>query len=281
MRYVHTLASLVYVCRMSSKPIALVTGVAIAAGVAAGYVIAAWFNRRRLSGKRHSSQNLLGLEHQWRQIVILLGPPGAGKGTHAPKIVDQWRIPQLSTGDMLREAVANGNEQIKEIMASGGLVSDEIVIELIKQRINKIDAGWGFILDGFPRTVPQARALDKMLAESGEHVTRVIELNVPDSVLEERICGRWIHPSSGRTYHLKFNPPKSFEKTKELLDDVTGEALTQRSDDNATALKKRLHTYHEQTEPILAHYATREIVHRVNANQGIDNVWWGIREAMH
>ena len=257
------------------------TALAVVAGVTAGYLISSWWNRRRLQGKRHSSQNLLGLEHQWRQIVILFGPPGAGKGTHAPKIVGKWRIPQLSTGDMLREAVANGNEQIKEIMAKGGLVSDDIVISLIKQRINKIDAGWGFILDGFPRTVPQARALDKMLAESGEHVTRVIELSVPDELLEERICGRWIHTKSGRSYHTKFNPPKSMAVNGTMVDDETGEPLIQRSDDNATALKTRLHAYHEQTEPILAHYATREIVHRVNADQGIDKVWYGIQEVMH
>lgn len=254
---------------------------AVVAGVAAGYVLSTWWSRRRLDNKRHSSQNLLGLEHQWRQIVILFGPPGAGKGTHAPRIVDKWRIPQLSTGDMLREAVAAGNEQIKEIMAKGALVSDEIVIGLIKERIHKMDAGWGFILDGFPRTVPQARALDKMLAESGEHVTRVVELSLPDEVLEERICGRWIHGPSGRSYHVKFNPPKSLAVNGKMIDDITGDELTQRSDDNASALKNRLKAYHEQTEPILAHYGSRDIVHRVNANQSIENVWWEIKEAMH
>ena len=262
-----------------SSPVS--TAIAVAAGLVGGFVLAKYIAERKIIRRKGpSSQNLLGLEHQWRQIVILFGPPGAGKGTHAPRIVDQWRIPQLSTGDMLREAVANGNEQLKEIMSRGGLVSDEIVIGLIKERINKMDAGWGFILDGFPRTVPQARALDKMLAESGEHVTRVIELNVPDEILEERICGRWIHSGSGRSYHVKFNPPKSMAIDGKMVDDITGEPLSQRSDDNASALKNRLKTYHDQTEPILAHYGSREIVHRVDANQDIEGVWNDIRMAM-
>jgi adenylate kinase len=213
--------------------------------------------------------------------VILFGPPGAGKGTHAPKIVNEWKLPQLSTGDMLRESVANGNEELKAIMSRGGLVSDDIGIQLIKDRIRKIDCGWGFILDGFPRTVEQARALDKMLAESGEHVSKVVELNVADEVLEERICGRWIHSASGRSYHVKFNPPKSMTQPgSPMLDDLTGDKLTQRSDDNVDALKTRLKTYHEQTEPILDHYASRDIVYRVDASRGIDDVWKSIENAM-
>ncbi len=232
--------------------------------------------------ERKKSSQQLGLENQWRQIIILFGPPGAGKGTHAPNIVSRWKIPQLSTGDMLREAVANGNEEIKGVMSSGGLVSDNMVIGLIKDRIRKMDAGWGFILDGFPRTVPQAHALDKMLAHSGEHVTRVIELAVPDEILEERICGRWIHSGSGRSYHVKFNPPKSMsQEGSPMLDDETGEPLTQRADDNADALKNRLKAYHDQTEPILKHYESRGIVYRVNANQSIDGVWDDIVDCMN
>ncbi len=257
------------------------TCVAAAAGLVGGYVVSKIMERNSLRRCKRSSQNLLGLEHQWRQIIILFGPPGSGKGTHAPKIVEQWKVPQLSTGDMLREAVAEGNETVKAIMAKGALVSDDVVIKLIKDRIRKMDSGWGFILDGFPRTVAQARALDKMLAESGEHVTRVIELAVPDAVLEERICGRWIHQKSGRSYHVKFNPPKSMVGPDgPMLDDITGEPLTQRSDDNADALKTRLHAYHDQTEPILAHYGARNIVHRVNADQSIDGVWSDINSAM-
>jgi adenylate kinase len=260
----------------------LYTCVAAAAGLVGGYLLSKALEKNGLRRSKKSSPNLvLGLENQWRQIIILFGPPGSGKGTHAPRIVDQWKVPQLSTGDMLREAVAAGNQTIKEIMAKGALVSDDIVIGLIKDRIRKMDAGWGFILDGFPRTVAQARALDKMLAESGEHVTRVIELAVPDSVLEERICGRWIHPGSGRSYHTKFNPPKSMTGPDgPMLDDATGEPLTQRPDDNPVALKNRLHTYHDQTVPILDHYGSRNIVHRVKADQSIENVWEDIQQAM-
>lgn len=160
------------------------------------------------------------------EILILLGAPGCGKGTVCPKLVSEFGMVHLSTGDMLREAVANGNTKIKEIMASGALVSDDIVIGLIRDKIANRGERRGFILDGFPRNVAQAEALDKMASEKGERVTRVIELNVPDEVLEERICGRWIHQSSGRSYHVKFNPPKSLhERNGAMLDDLTGEPL--------------------------------------------------------
>merc|ERR1712217_319727 len=181
--------------------------------------------------------------------MILFGPPGAGKGTHAPKIVEKMNAPQLSTGDMLREAVAAGTEvgkKAKSVMESGGLVSDEIVIGIIQDRIKQQDCGWGFILDGFPRTLPQAKALDDMLMTGNrEKVNAVIKLNVPDEVLEERICGRWIHKASGRSYHVKFNKPKSYDGVSKpsadnMKDDKTGEALYQRADDTAEALKKRL-----------------------------------------
>lgn len=216
------------------------------------------------------------------EILILLGAPGCGKGTVCPKLVSEFDMVHLSTGDMLREAVANGNTKIKEIMASGALVSDDIVIGLIRDKIANRRGRRGFILDGFPRNVAQAEALDKMASEKGERVTRVIELNVPDEVLEERICGRWIHQSSGRSYHVKFNPPKSLhERNGAMLDDLTGEPLSQRPDDNASALKKRLATYHEQTVPILDHYAPSNIVHKVKADQSIDAVWNDVKAAMH
>merc|ERR1719482_2282036 len=216
-----------------------------------------------------------------RNILMLFGPPGAGKGTHAPKIVEALKYPQLSTGDMLREAVAAGTEvglKAKAIMASGGLVSDEIVIGIIKDRITAADCALGFILDGFPRTVAQAKALDTMLAESKEKVSKIIEFQVPDEVLTERICGRWIHKASGRSYHTKFAPPKSYDGSSDpsaenMKDDETGDALMQRADDTAEALVKRLEQYHSQTIPILQHYSADCYIAKVNANQDIDAVW--------
>jgi adenylate kinase len=218
-----------------------------------------------------------------RNILILFGPPGSGKGTHGPKIEDLLGIPQLSTGDMLRAAVAAKTEvgmKAKAVMNAGGLVSDDIVVGIIRDRIKQEDCRFGFILDGFPRTLPQAEALDKMLAEEGARVTRVVELNVPDSVLEERICGRWIHKKSGRSYHVKYAPPKSMRKDwrgsiipDSMKDDVTGEPLIQRADDTAQALKKRLAGYHGDTVPILKHYEPNGIVKSVNANQSMNGVW--------
>ena len=165
-----------------------------------------------------------------KTVMILFGPPGAGKGSQAPKIVETLGIPQLSTGDMLRAAVAAGSEvgkQAKDVMASGGLVSDELVVSIIKDRITEEDCKGGFILDGFPRTVEQAKMLDAMLETSGDKVSLVLALEVPDEVLTERICGRWVHKASGRSYHVKFAKPKSLgegDKPSEttMLDDETG-----------------------------------------------------------
>jgi adenylate kinase len=218
---------------------------------------------------------------QWRKVTILFGAPGAGKGTHAPKLVEKFRIPHLSTGDMLRAAVAAQTEVGKKaqaVMASGGLVSDDIVVGIIRDRIKEQDCGWGFILDGFPRTLPQAKALDEMLADGGESVSRVIQLQVPDEVLEERICGRWIHKKSGRSFHVKFAPPKSLKagmtpSAETMRDDATGEALEQRKDDTAEALVKRLAEYNEKTMAIVAHYAPTGVVFAVNGNQKADKVW--------
>ncbi len=222
--------------------------------------------------------------------MILFGPPGAGKGTHGPKIEDLLGIPQLSTGDMLRAAVAAQTEVGKKaqaVMKAGGLVSDEIVVGIIRDRIKEEDCKFGFILDGFPRTLVQAKALDKMLAEEGACVTKVIELQVPDEVLEERICGRWIHKKSGRSYHVKFAPPKSMKVGADgkplpasMKDDETGEPLMQRPDDTASALVKRLQGYHNETVPILNHYAPNGIVKTVNANQKMDGVWGEVLESL-
>ena len=223
-------------------------------------------------------------EKQWRKIVILFGPPGAGKGTQAPKVVAKLQVPHLSTGDMLRAAVAAQTEVGKKaqaVMKAGGLVGDDIVVGIIRDRIQEMDCGWGFILDGFPRTLPQAKALDEMLAESNERVSTVCQLSVPDSILEERICGRWIHKSSGRSYHVKFAPPKSLKagqtpSAANMRDDETGEALMQRKDDTAEALKKRLSEYHSKTTPIVNHYEPTGVCVKVNANQGADKVWAAI-----
>lgn len=220
-----------------------------------------------------------------RTILMLFGPPGAGKGTHAPKIVEKLATPQLSTGDMLREAVAKGTEigkAAKKIMSEGGLVSDDIVVGIIKDRIAEPDCCKGFILDGFPRTVKQAEMLDALLAKTNEKVSSVIELSVPDSILEERICGRWIHKASGRSYHVKFNPPKSLAgrtpSVETMKDDDTGEVLMQRPDDTAEALVKRLQAYHDETVPILTRY--KSCAHKVKANQSMDKVWSDLEKVL-
>jgi adenylate kinase len=191
---------------------------------------------------------------------------------------------------MLRAAVAAQTEVGKKaqaVMKAGGLVSDEIVVGIIRDRIKEADCKFGFILDGFPRTQAQAKALDEMLAEEGAAVTKVVELQVPDEVLEERICGRWIHKKSGRSYHVKFAPPKSMKLDSDgkpivdsMIDDETGEPLMQRADDTASALVKRLAGYHGETVPILKHYGPYGVVKTVNANQDMDGVWAEVLAAL-
>jgi adenylate kinase len=222
-----------------------------------------------------------------KTIMILFGPPGSGKGSQAPKIVDTLGIPQLSTGDMLRAAVAAGSDVGKEadgVMKSGGLVSDNLVVSVIKERILADDCTKGFILDGFPRTVVQTQMLDSMLKASGEKVTYVIALDVPDEVLTERITGRWIHKDSGRSYHVKFAPPKSLGEleasAETMLDDETNEPLMQRKDDTEEALKSRLENYHAQTVPILAHYEPAGIVTKIDANRLPSDVWTSIETVL-
>jgi len=158
-------------------------------------------------------------------------------------------------------------------MAQGGLVSDDLVVGIIKNRICEVDCRGGFVLDGFPRTIEQARMLDQMLLDKGEQVSAVVELRVPDEVLEERICGRWIHKPSGRSYHVKFKPPQVSGK-----DDETGEALVQRPDDTAEALVKRLEGYHAQTMPVLGHYKAK--VKTVDATQTPDKVWLDVQAVL-
>jgi len=180
--------------------------------------------------------------------LILLGAPGAGKGTQATFIKEKYNIPQISTGDMLRAAVAAGTElgvAAKKVMDAGGLVSDDIIIGLVKDRLKQSDCANGYLFDGFPRTVPQADAMK----EAGVTIDYVLEIDVPDSAIVERMSGRRVHQPSGRTYHVKFNPPKV-----EGRDDVTGEALIQRDDDKEETVKKRLSVYHEQTEVLVGYY---------------------------
>lgn len=180
--------------------------------------------------------------------VILLGAPGAGKGTQAQFICQRFGIPQISTGDMLRAAVKAGSElgkQVKEVMDSGGLVSDGLIIGLIKDRIAQDDCAKGFLFDGFPRTIPQAEAL----LEAGVELDCVLEIAVDDEEIVARMSGRRVHPGSGRVYHVQHNPPKVDGK-----DDVTGEDLIQRDDDQEATVRKRLDIYHSQTKPLVDFY---------------------------
>ena len=180
--------------------------------------------------------------------LILLGAPGAGKGTQAQFLTKQYAIPQISTGDMLRAAIKQGTElgkQAKAFMDAGKLVTDELIIALVKERIAQADCANGFLLDGFPRTVPQADAL----AEAGVGIDAVVEIDVPDEVIVERMSGRRAHLASGRTYHIVYNPPKVEGK-----DDETGEDLVQRDDDKPNVVKDRLTVYHQQTAPLIDYY---------------------------
>ena len=180
--------------------------------------------------------------------VILLGAPGAGKGTQAQFICERFGIPQISTGDMLRAAVKAKSElgmQVEQVMASGGLVTDEIIIALVKERIQEDDCGSGFLFDGFPRTIPQAEAM----VDAGVPIDVVLEIDVADEEIVKRLGGRRVHPNSGRVYHVEFNAPKVAGK-----DDETGENLIQREDDQEDTIRKRLDVYHEQTEPLVKFY---------------------------
>ncbi|KAF1961486.1 adenylate kinase [Byssothecium circinans] len=204
--------------------------------------------------------------------MILIGPPGAGKGTQAPRIKEKFCACHLATGDMLRAQVAKKTplgREAKKIMDAGGLVSDEIMINMIKSELdNNQECQKGFILDGFPRTVPQAEKLDEMLATTKKPLQHAVELQIDDALLVARITGRLVHPASGRSYHKIFNPPKA-----PMIDDVTGEPLIQRSDDNAEALKKRLVTYHKQTAPVVTYYQKTGIWKPIDASQEPGQVW--------
>ncbi|KIY64110.1 adenylate kinase 1 [Cylindrobasidium torrendii FP15055 ss-10] len=209
--------------------------------------------------------------------TILVGPPGAGKGTQAPRIRDEFCVCHLATGDMLREQVAARTPlgvEAKKIMDAGGLVSDEIMVNMIKEQLetNKECAN-GFVLDGFPRTVPQAQKLDGMLAERKEKLDSVVQLQIDDQLLISRITGRLIHPASGRSYHREFHPPK-----KPMTDDLTGEPLVQRSDDNVETLSKRLGSYHKMTGPVVEYYRQKGLWSPIDAAQAPSVVWDNLRK---
>ena len=180
--------------------------------------------------------------------LILIGPPGAGKGTQAGFITIKYGIPQISTGDMLRAAIKAGSPlgvAAKKVMDQGALVSDDIIIGLVKERLKQPDCQRGYLFDGFPRTVPQAEAM----RAASVPLDYLLEIDVPDEEIVARMGGRWVHLASGRTYHIKFNPPKVPGK-----DDATGEALIQRDDDKEGTVRKRLQVYHSQTQPLIAYY---------------------------
>ena len=198
--------------------------------------------------------------------IILLGSPGSGKGTQAQFITEKYDIPQISTGDMLRAAVRDGTPlgvEAKKVMDVGGLVSDDLILGLIKERVTQADCAKGFLLDGFPRTIAQAQGLNAM----GIKIDNVIEINVADEEIVTRIEGRRIHPQSGRSYHIKFNAPKV-----EGIDDLTGEPLIQRDDDKEETVRKRLAIYHDQTKPLVNFYSAPEQQVKFNTISGVGTV---------
>ncbi|MCE3232111.1 MAG: adk [Rickettsiaceae bacterium] len=211
--------------------------------------------------------------------LILLGPPGAGKGTQASRIEEKFGIIQLSTGDMLRAAVASGSEigmKAKAIMESGGLVSDNIMVSMIKERISKDDCKNGFILDGFPRTAAQAEALDVMLAELGKSLDAVIEMRVDDEALVDRISGRFTCAKCGEGYNKKFKTPKN----DGVCDKCSSTEFKQRSDDNAETVAARLKAYHAQTAPLVPYYDKKGVLFGVDGMKNIDEVTFDINHIL-
>lgn len=206
--------------------------------------------------------------------LILLGAPGAGKGTQAQFICEKYKIPQISTGDMLRAAIKDGSElgvKVQGIMNSGGLVSDDIIIDLVKERISQPDCENGFLFDGFPRTIPQADAMK----DAGVKLDHVLEIDVADDEIVNRLAGRRVHPASGRTYHVEHHPSKEPGK-----DDVTGETLIQREDDQESTVRNRLAVYHDQTAPLVDYYQqwanedpeSAPAYHRVKGVGSVDDI---------
>ena len=210
--------------------------------------------------------------------VILRGAPGAGKGTQAQFIMERFGIPQISTGDMLRAAVKEGSElglQAREIMASGQLVPDDIIIALVKERIARDDCAGGFLFDGFPRTIPQAEAMKR----AGVRIDHVVEIAVPDEVIVGRLVGRRVHPASGRVYHVEFNPPRVAGR-----DDVSGEELVHREDDREQTVRHRLGVYHEQTAKLIDYYRGEQAngtrYHRIEGVGTVDEIRARVLQAL-
>ena len=201
--------------------------------------------------------------------ILLIGPPGGGKGTQAKKLVTKFNIPQISTGDMLREHIKNNSnlgKKAKNYMVQGKLVPDQLILEMMQIRLKEKDCENGYILDGFPRTIPQANGLDSLLEIINQGLDKVILLDVPDDIIVNRISGRRLHPKSGRIYHIKYNPPK-----KEGLDDITNEELIIRPDDQEKTIKERLKIYHKMTGPITKHYKKNLV--KLNGNEDINTVF--------
>ena len=206
--------------------------------------------------------------------ILLIGPPGGGKGTQAKKISSKYNIPQISTGDMLREHVKNLSPlgiQAKEFMDSGELVPDNLILEMMKKKLSHNECQNGYILDGFPRTLPQAEGLDKILDQINSKLNKVIIIEVNDNTIIDRMSGRRVHKNSGRIYHIKYNPPKN-----EGLDDITNELLSIREDDKKETVKNRLEIYHDITKPLINYYNKKNILFKVNGEDEIDNVFLNI-----
>ena len=211
--------------------------------------------------------------------ILLLGPPGGGKGTQASYLIGKLNIPQISTGDMLREHVRNESElglKAKKFMISGSLVPDEVILGMMKERIVQSDCLKGYILDGFPRTMPQAKGLNIMLKEINQVLDSVIVINVNDDNIVDRMGGRRVHLSSGRVYHIKYNPPKTTGK-----DDKTNEELVIRDDDKEETVRKRLEIYHQDTSPLITYYSDRGIVSHVDGEADISDVSQSIKEILN
>ncbi len=210
--------------------------------------------------------------------IILLGAPGSGKGTQAKKLTESFAIPQISTGDMLREAVRNGTElgrQAKAYMDQGGLVPDEIVIGIVRERLQEKDCDAGFILDGFPRTIPQAEALDRVVRELGKEITSVLSLEVDEAEIMERLSGRRTCAGCGAMYHVRFNPPKAEGRCDKCMG-----TLLQRDDDKEETIRTRLVNYRKSTEPLIAHYRGSGKVHAVRATGNIDTIFANISKLL-
>ncbi|OIJ17158.1 adenylate kinase [Anaerobacillus alkalilacustris] len=210
--------------------------------------------------------------------LILMGLPGAGKGTQAEKIVEKYGIPHISTGDMFRAAIKDGTDlgkQAKSFMDAGNLVPDEVTIGIVRERLSKEDCNKGFLLDGFPRTVAQAEALETMLASLDRKIDSVIYVEVPKEELFERLTGRWVSPTSGATYHIKFNPPKV-----EGICDKDGSTLVQRQDDKPETVANRLEVNLKQTQPLIDFYSEKEYLERVDGNQDIQKVFEDVEKIL-